>query len=178
MGWVDLGIVVVLIGSGVLGFRRGFVRQAVELLGLIGGILMALYLTGGLVRSYTGPLAQYWFTYPLVFLSIVGISLLVAQAVGRVTSEIMEVTLFGWFDQVGGAVAGVVKGALWLSIWITILLHAGVGHGVDQNLRRSSLASPLSRLLPAAFELVKQYAPERSTREPFRPEPRTVKSSS
>ena len=177
MGWVDIGIVAVLIGSAVLGFRRGFVRQAVELAGLIVGVLLALYLTGGLVNGYTGPLAHYRVTYPLVFLIIVGVTLLVAQAIGRVTGEIMEVTFFGRIDQVVGALAGMVKGALWLSICITILMHVDSGRVVHQNLRQSSLAGPLSRLLPAAFDLVKQYAHGAPLREPFRPEPRTVKTS-
>jgi uncharacterized membrane protein required for colicin V production len=177
MGWIDIGIVAVLIGSGVLGFRRGFVRQALELIGLLVGVLLALYLTGGLVNSYAGPLAHYRLTYPAVFLAIVGVTLLVAQALGRVTSEIMEVTFFGWIDQVAGALAGVVKGALWLSICITILLHVDTGRVVHQNLRQSSLAGPLSRLLPAAFQLVKQYAHGAPLREPFHPEPRTVKTS-
>ena len=177
MGWVDLGIVAALVGYGVLGFRRGLLRQALELAGLVVGVLLALYLTGGLVASYSGPLARYGITYPVVFLGIVGLTLLVAQVIGRVTREIMEVTFFGWIDQAGGAVAGVVKGALWLSIWITILLHLDLGRVVQDNLRRSSLADPLSRLLPAAFEIVKQYAHDAPLREPFHPEPRTVKTS-
>lgn len=177
MGWVDLIIVAVLIGSGVLGFRRGFVLQALELTGLLAGVFLALYLTGGLVAGYGGPLAQYRITYPLVFLLIVGVTLLVAQAIGRIAGEIMEVTFFGWIDQAAGAVAGVVKGALWLSICITILLHVDVSRAVDRNLRQSSLAGPLSRLLPAAFELVRQSAHDAPLREPFRPEPRAAKTS-
>ena len=177
MGWVDLGILVVLVGSGVLGFRRGLVKQVLELAGLVGGILLALYLTGGLVDDYAGPLARYRVTYPVVFLGVVGLSLLVAQAVGRVTTEVMEVTFFGWFDRAGGAAAGVVKGALWLSIWITILQHANFGHVVNQNLRQSSLAAPLSRLLPAAYEVVRQYAPRARAHAPFHTEPRTVKTT-
>ena len=177
MGWVDLAILVVLFGSAVFGYRRGLVKQVLELVGLAGGILLALYLTSGLVDDYTGPLAHYRVTYALVFLAIVGLSLLVAQAVGRVTSEIMEVSFFGWFDRAGGAVAGVVKGALWLSIWITILTHANFGRAVNQNLRQSSLAGPISRLLPAAYEMVREYAPKGKLHAPFDTEPRTVKTS-
>jgi hypothetical protein len=48
---------------------------------------------------------------------------------------------------------------------------------VDDNLRKSSLAGPLSRLLPAAFELVKSYAHDAPLQEPFRTERRVAKSS-
>lgn len=178
MGWVDIGIATVLVGSAILGFRRGFVRQAVELLGLLTGVLLGLYLTGGLVESYMGPLANYSITYPVVFLLLVGVTLLVAQVVARVASEIVQVTFFGMFDQIAGAVAGTLKGALWLSIAITILMHVGAGKTVDDNLRRSSLAGPLSRLLPAAFQIVKSYADEAPLREPFRSEPRRGRSTS
>ena len=99
MGWVDIGIVAALLGCAIFGYRRGLVHQLVELLGLVGGVLLALYLTGGLVANYAKPLAAYRITYPVVFLAIVGVSLLVSQVVGRITGEVMEVTFFGWFDQ-------------------------------------------------------------------------------
>jgi uncharacterized membrane protein required for colicin V production len=177
MGWVDIGIVAVLIGCAIFGFRRGFVQQAVELLGLLTGVMLGLYLTGGLVQNYAKPLAAYPITYPIVFLAIIGIALLVAQVVGRVAAEVMQVTFFGMFDQIGGAAAGLVKGMLWLSIAITIATHLGLGRHVDDQLRRSSLAGPLSRLLPAAFEMVKTYARDAPLREPFRSEPHATRSS-
>jgi uncharacterized membrane protein required for colicin V production len=177
MGWVDIGIVAVLIGSAIFGWRRGLVQQGVELAGLLCGLLAALYLTGGLVANYAKPLAAYRITYPIVFLAIVGIALLVAQVVGRVAGEVMEVTLFGMFDQIGGALAGLVKGMVWLSICITIALHLQVTSGVDDQIRRSSLAGPLSRILPAAFEVVKSYAREAPLKEPFRTDRRVAQSS-
>lgn len=178
MGWVDIGIAAVLVGSTILGYRRGFVRQAVELLGLVIGVFLALYLTGGLVESYMGPLANFRITYPVVFLTLVGVTLLVAQVVARVASEIIQVTFFGLFDQIAGAVAGTLKGALWLSICITILMHVGAGKTVDDNLRRSSLAGPLSQLLPAAFQVVKSFADEAPLREPFRTDSRRGRPAS
>lgn len=171
MGWVDIGIVAVLLGCAIFGYRRGLVHQVVELLGLVGGVLLALYLTGGLVANYAKPLAAYRITYPLVFLAIVGVSLLVSQVIGRITGEVMEVTFFGWFDHVGGAIAGFGKGTVWVSIWITIIFHLHFGGPVDTQLRKSSLAGPLSRMLPAAFAVVKSYAPDAPLREPFQVQP-------
>jgi uncharacterized membrane protein required for colicin V production len=170
MGWVDIGIAAVLLGCAIFGYRRGLVHQVVELLGLVGGVLLALYLTGGLVANYAKPLAAYRITYPIVFLAIVGVSLLVSQVIGRVAGEVMEVTFFGWFDQLGGAIAGFAKGTLWVSIWITIAFHLQVGGHVDTQLRKSSLAGPLSKMLPAAFSVVKSYARDAPLREPFRVE--------
>ena len=73
MIWVDLGIVVVLTGMAIVGFRRGLVRQIVELVGLILGLFLGLYLTAGLVEDYAGPLQDYRVTQPVVFMLIVGI---------------------------------------------------------------------------------------------------------
>jgi uncharacterized membrane protein required for colicin V production len=175
MGWVDIGILAVLVGCCIFGYRRGLVHQIVELGGLVAGIVLALYLTGGLVANYAKPLAEHRVTYPVVFLGIIGVALLVSQVVGRITAEVMQVTFFGWFDQVGGALAGLAKGMLWISIWITIAFHMDVSRTVDDNLRRSSLAAPISRLLPAAFEMVKSYARDAPLREPFRTERRPDK---
>jgi uncharacterized membrane protein required for colicin V production len=178
MGWVDIGIVAVLIGCAVFGFRRGFVNQAVELAGLLGGVVLALYLTGGLVENYAQPLSTHAVTYPLVFLAIVGVALLVAQVVGRVASEVMQVTFFGMFDQIGGAAAGLVKGMLWMSIAITIATHLGFGGRVDDQMQRSNFAGPLSQLLPAAYDMVKTHARNAPLREPFRTDAQQPQTSS
>lgn len=171
MGWVDIGIVALLLGCAVFGYKRGLVNQIVELAGLVTGVLLALYLTGGLVANYAKPLAEYRVTYPIVFLAIVGVVLLVSQVVGRIASEVMQVTFFGWLDQAGGAVAGLAKGMLWTSIWITVALHMNVSQTVDDNLRKSSLAGPMSNLLPAAFQMVKSYARNTPLEEPFQQAP-------
>ncbi len=167
MVWVDWVILGAFVIAAVFGFRRGLLRQVVELAGLFFGVLLALYLTGGLVQDYAGPAADWRITPPLVFLVIVVVSMLVASVVGKVASEVVQVTFFGWFDQVGGALAGIGKGALWLSILITTMLHLGVSPALDAKLTESKLGPPLASLLPAAFEIVQNYAKDVELREPF-----------
>ena len=167
MTWVDWILIGAFVLAAVMGFRRGLLRQVVELAGLFFGVLLALYLTGGLVQDYAGPAAEWKITPPLVFLVIVVVSMLVASVVGKVASEVVQVTFFGWFDQVGGALAGIGKGALWLSILITTMLHLGMSPALDTELRESKLGPPLVDLLPAAFEIVQNYAKDVELEEPF-----------
>jgi len=174
MGWVDIGIVAVLLGSAIFGYRRGLMLQFVELIGLTAGVLLALYLTGGLVANYIKPLAAYRITYPLVFLGIIAVSLLVAQVIGRVAGGVAQVTFFGMFDQLGGAVAGLAKGVLWMGIVTTIAFHLNYSQEADTHLRQSTLAGPLSRILPAAFEVVKSYAKGTPLQAPFQGDQRVL----
>jgi len=167
MAWVDLIIVALMALTAAIGFRRGLLRQVVELVGLAFGVFLALYLTGGLVETYTGPASAWRVTPPVVFLAIVGLAMLVAQVAGKVASEIIQVTFFGWFDQFGGALAGAAKGALWLSIVITVLLHMNMGPKVTAQVQDSTLGPPLARLLPAAFDVVESYAADVRLRDPF-----------
>jgi membrane protein required for colicin V production len=167
MGWVDLVVVALLVLTAAIGFRRGLLRQVVELVGLVFGVFLALYLTGGLVESYTGPASQWRVTPPVVFLAIVGIATLVSQVAGRVASEIIQVTFFGWFDQAGGALAGAAKGAMWVSILITVALHMQLGPVVAAQIQESALGPPFAKLLPAAFDVVESYAADVRLRAPF-----------
>ena len=167
MDWVDLLIVGFMAVTAMVGFRRGLLRQVVELVGLVFGVFLALYLTGGLVETYTGPASSWRVTPPVVFLAIVGLSMLVAQVAGRVATEIIHVTFFGWFDQFGGALAGAARGALWLSILITVVLHMNIGPKVNAQVEGSTLGPPLAKLLPAAFDVVESYASDVRLREPF-----------
>ena len=100
-------------------------------------------------------------------MTLVGVSMLVAQVVGRIASEVVEVTFFGWFDQVGGALAGIGKGALWLSILITVVLHLDLNPQVNRQVSESKLGPPLVELLPAAFQVVQNYAKDVNLQEPF-----------
>ena len=167
MIWVDLGIVVVLTGMAIIGFRRGLVRQIVELVGLVLGLFLGLYLTAGLVEDYGGPLQNYRMTQPIVFMIIVGISIAISNVAGRIADEVVQVSFFGWFDQVGGALAGTIKGALWLSILITVALHVGLGTELENHLEDSALIGPITGLLPAAFDVVQAYAQDVPLRVPF-----------
>jgi membrane protein required for colicin V production len=167
MIWVDLGIVVILTGMAIVGFRRGLVRQIVELVGLVLGLFLGLYLTAGLVEDYAGPLQNYRVTQPVVFMLIVGISIAVSNVAGRIADEVVQVSFFGWFDQVGGALAGTIKGALWLSILITVALHVGLGTELENQLEDSALIKPIAGLLPAAFDMVQAYAQDVPLRVPF-----------
>lgn len=164
---MDYAIIGLLAITGVVGFRRGLLRQIVELAGLLFGVMLALYLTGGLVQDYAGAAAEWRITPPLVFITIVGVTMLVAGVVGRIAAEVVEVTFFGWFDHVGGALAGIGKGALWLSILITVVLHLNLSPGVEREVADSKLGPPLTDLLPAAFEVVQNYAKDARLRAPF-----------
>ena len=167
MSWVDLGIVVVLVLMAIMGFRRGLVRQIVELFGLVLGLFLGLYLTAGLVEDYGGPFKNYRLTQPIVFMLIVGATIAVSAVAGRVASEVVQVSFFGWFDQVGGAVAGTVKGALWLSILITVIFHMQLSPTLEDQMADSTLVEPIAGLLPAAFDVVQGYNESTILRVPF-----------
>jgi membrane protein required for colicin V production len=167
MIWIDLGIVVVLTLMAILGYRRGLVRQIVELFGLILGLFLGLYLTAGLVDDFGGPFKNYRLTQPVVFMLIVGATIAVSAVAGRVASEVVTVSFFGWFDQLGGAIAGTVKGALWLSVLITVVMHVGLSPKVESHLTDATLVKPIAGLLPAAFDVVQAYAENTPLRVPF-----------
>jgi len=167
MIWVDLGIVVVLTLTAIIGYRRGLVRQIVELFGLVLGLFLGLYLTAGLVEDFGGPFKNYRLTQPMVFMLIVAATIAVSSVAGRVASEVVTVSFFGWFDQIGGALAGTVKGALWLSILITVVMHMGLSPQVENHMSDSALIEPIAGLLPAAFDVVQAYAENTTLKVPF-----------
>jgi hypothetical protein len=109
-------------------------------------------------------------------LVIIAVSLLVAQVIARVAHEVAHVNFFGMFDQIGGALAGLARGTLWLGIVITITFHLNYSQQVDSHLRQSNLAGPLSRILPAAFDVVKSYAKGTTLQAPFQVDPRLASS--
>ena len=110
MNWLDIVIVAGLIAGIVLGFRRGFIREAMGLLGLIVGVIIAVnYVDWASAKFLThmrvSPHIISFFSFILLFTAV----FLGFKILGFLFYRVGSLTALGKLDKVGGGIFGFLQ---------------------------------------------------------------------
>ena len=110
MNWLDFVLALILIASGVAGFRRGFSRQIIALISVVVALLLGLWFYG-IVGMYLTPYASSRTIadaggFAVVFCGVLLLGTLVSFVVGR----FLHVTGLTIVDQFLGAGFGLLRG--------------------------------------------------------------------
>jgi uncharacterized membrane protein required for colicin V production len=145
------------------GVRRGLVRQLFEIVGLVAAFIAAYYLghslaerAGGATRI-THPVLVFFFS-AVVFIAVV----LVFHLVGLLLQKIVNVTVLGPVDRVGGALFGAVKGVLFVSLVCVLVFSIPSTDGFRHRLDENRLASAMRPILPRVYHFFIKRAPDRA----------------
>ncbi len=150
MSWLDIVILVIVAGSTFSGLRRGLIKAALSLAGLIVGVILAgryyAVLAGRLTFIQQDGLANAA-AFAIILLGIMIIAGVLASVLKWITSLVM----LGWVNHLGGAVFGFVLGAIFsaalLTLWVNFL-------GAPEIVRESSLVGILLDRFPAVLALL------------------------
>ncbi len=120
LNWVDIGVVLILVISAVIGFIRGATREVLGIGGWIGALLITLY---GLVyaRHFTQPYIKNPFVCDVVTgIVLFLIALLVLSLISRHLSVRIKGSLLGSLDRSLGLTFGFVRGGVLLCFTLLI----------------------------------------------------------
>jgi len=160
MNWLDIVIIVILVGSAFAGWRTGLIRSLLSLIGLVVGIKLAGF--------YYLSLAPRLNFIPderaariVAFVIVLAIVMLAALILGWLFTKIVSALTLGWLNGLGGMVFGLGMGAISLgailAIWVRFF-------GINQAISDSGLAqlltdqlSGLLALLPSEFDVIRNF---------------------
>jgi len=160
MNWLDIVIVVVVGVTAFIGLRKGIIKMALTLAGLIVGIIVA-------GRYYTS-FSQYlsfissptWAQVVAFIIIFVGI-MITAALLARLLEKAASAMMLGWANRLVGAILGFIVGAMLcgavLAVWVKYIGRPGV---VNQSVIAPLLLSVFPRvlaLLPAEFDSVRSF---------------------
>jgi|TARA_B100001971_G_C18209382_1_gene549669 membrane protein required for colicin V production len=159
MNWLDIVILVALVVPALVGLRRGLIKSALLLAGLIIGVILA----GNFYQPLSGLLtfipnenaaniAAFILIVVVVTTKIAVLALLIKSATRK--------GILGWMDHVGGAVFGFLLGAtLWSSLLATWITFFGSGLVTESLLALLLLDKfPLVLgLLPSEFDAIRSF---------------------
>ncbi|MBE0433665.1 CvpA family protein [candidate division WOR-3 bacterium] len=111
MVWIDIAIIVIVIGLIIHGIATGLIRGAFDIAGIIFGYVLAAG------YSATVNLPQI-----LAFLLIFIVVMVAFSIAGRIVSKIIHITPLGLIDRVLGGILGVAKGLIICFVFLLALM--------------------------------------------------------
>ncbi|NNM61749.1 MAG: CvpA family protein [Steroidobacteraceae bacterium] len=118
MNGADIVICLVLLVSIVAGLVRGFVREAVSLVFLVGGVIAA-WVFGPRIEPHLGgylaaPSVRPWVARLIILVLV----LLIGSFVGALTAYLMRSAGLGFVDRVLGVLFGALRGAILVGLLV------------------------------------------------------------
>ena len=111
MAWIDVVIIVIVIGLIIHGIATGLIRGAFDIAGIIFGYILAVS------YSATVRLPQL-----LAFLIIFVVVLIAFSITGRFVSKIIHITPLGYVDRILGGLLGFAKGVIICFVLLIVVM--------------------------------------------------------
>ncbi len=134
MNWIDITVIVIIVSSGIFAFFKGFVREALSIVGLVVSVILSfkfyrqlsIYLKGVIAAK---PLREF-ITFIIIFLVLLAIVGLISYIV----KKIFQSAGLSFYDKILGLVFGIVRGIL---IAYVIILAIEVTKIAPKDLKRA-----------------------------------------
>ncbi|MDP2996152.1 MAG: CvpA family protein [Bryobacterales bacterium] len=123
MNWLDVVLAIIVGGSIVAGFMRGFARVGVGLVATIVGLILGIWFYGTAGSFLLPYVSHRGFANLAGFLLVFFGVLLVGSLVGWMLAKLLKWAGLGWLDRFGGAVFGLLRGLL-IAIGLVMALVA------------------------------------------------------
>jgi len=160
MGWLDIGVIVIIAIAAISGLKTGIIKAVLSLAGVLVGVILAGRFSTALAGQLTFLPSEGMAEIVAFAIILVGV-MIVAVVLASVLKWIASAMLLGWVNRLGGAIFGFAMGAVFcgalLAIWVKWL---GVSDAITESMVASLLLDkfPLvMALLPAEFDSVRSF---------------------
>jgi len=158
MNWLDIAIVVMIVGFVLAAYASGLIREAVTLIASLIGIVVAGILYDDFAADVLVFIDDQDAARAVAFLILAGSVYLMGQILAYMLKKAASLMMLGPADHIGGAFFGLIKGLIIVQI-LLILFAAYPSLKLDNAIAGSELApyfiddaSFLLVILPAEFE--------------------------
>jgi membrane protein required for colicin V production len=155
-------LVVILVIGAVAGYRRGFLRQVLELAGLIVSFILAL-LFAGVLAQYVEDRTSIPYSPALVvsFVAVFIAGIVGFHFLALAVQKLIRMTLLGWIDRLTGAMLGLITAMLIASLLISLTLELPVSSSIRKDFDRSSVSNFLKPVAPRIFNFIISHGGKR-----------------
>lgn len=163
MNTIDLIIVITALVGFILGFKDGFLRKLIGVIGFIAAVFLAAFFksqVGKFIESSFG--IEYYLAEIMAALLLFFITVLLFSILKRIIHPFDKINSL--INQIIGGVVGIIQLLVFLS---AVFLLLNIFDIPDKHSRKkSALYEPTYSIIPSAFNLLKDYTP--STEEIIR----------
>ena len=151
MNWLDVIMVLILVGGIVSGYKNGFVGEMASLAGLILGIWGAIKFSGWTTQLLEGFGLSFSLMPIISFVITFLVITIIMQIVAGLINNLLEVLTLNLLNKLAGIVAGVFKSALFCSVILLVYGAVDEKHRFlpESAVEKSLLWEPVSELVPS-----------------------------
>ena len=164
MNWLDIIIAAGLIAGIVFGFRRGFIREAMGLLGFIVGIIIAVNYVDWLTNKFlthmkVSPHIVSFFSFIILFAAI----FLAFKILGFMFYKIGSLTPLGKLDRMGGGILGFLQAWILTGFVLLLLMFFPLPQKLLTATDNSFFAPIMRGTIPMIYEETTLIHPQRNS---------------
>ena len=158
MHWVDVAIVIIVLGSAVTGLLRGLIVEVGAIIGAVAGLFLARqeyktaesFLAVFFHRDAHLAMAAYILVFVIVWALITTLAM--------VLRSVVRFTPLGILDRVGGAVVGLLIGILTVAV-LLLLAERTHDRSLEASIHSSTLAPKIEKDIPGVEQLIPTRLP-------------------
>lgn len=156
MNTIDLIIVIAALIGFILGFKDGFLRKLIGVVGIVTAVFLAAYFKSHLGRFIESSFGiEYYLTEIMAGLIIFFVTIIVFSILKRVIHPFDKINSL--INQIIGGVVGILQFLIFLS---AVFLLLNIFDIPEKPARKKSLFyEPTYSIIPSAFNLLKDYTP-------------------
>ncbi|WP_337871879.1 CvpA family protein [Ignavibacterium sp.] len=156
MNTIDLIIVIAALIGFILGFKDGFLRKLIGVVGIVTAVFLAAYFKSHLGRFIESSFGiEYYLAEIMAGLIIFFVTILVFSILKRVIHPFDKINSL--INQIIGGVVGILQFLIFLS---AVFLLLNIFDIPEKPARKKSLFyEPTYSIIPSAFNLLKDYTP-------------------
>ena len=161
MNVIDAVILMIIGFFCVKGFFRGFIMEALTLVGLVLAYFIALREMSALATVIAKavrlpPMVITSVSFFIIFILIV----LFCRWMAGALRKLIKWTFLGWLDRGGGVLFGALKGALVASLLALLISLIPFPDNVESVKEKSFFFEPVCSVAPAVFNVIKRGYPK------------------
>ncbi len=161
MAIIDIILLICFVPAIVYGIRKGFVRQAVEIVAIVVGVWAAFHFSSAL-----GVWLSHYISLEQTVLQIIGFIIIVILAVllsgllASLLTKLLNIVFLGWVNGLLGLVFGILKVALILGLLIMAFegLNSTLHLVESETLDNAAVYQALKALSSRIFPYLKSFA--------------------
>jgi membrane protein required for colicin V production len=154
---IDALLAVLLVPFVLNGWRRGLCREGFGLLGIVGGVIVAVgtapAVAGAIIAAGKPELAA----YPIALAVVLLAAIVVARGVGALVARAMRAVFLGGLDRGAGIAFGTLKGAACIGL-ILILLERFMSTSTQLAIEGSLLGPTLIGIATSLLEMGRELS--------------------
>ncbi len=159
---MDLSVIIslpIIAVFGFVGFRDGVIKRIIEVAGVLATLLLTAHFAAVVnpwMMDKTGLTegTALLVTWAVLFF----LGLVLSRVLASLLTKLVNMTVLGWVNRMGGALLGMLIGMLFASVLLQVISHVPGGQQVKAEYQRSSIGQVIYFSAPTVYQAVRDLA--------------------